>query len=197
MQNPTSLRMRLRTETQDLHEGVEKAVGFGHLSDPQSYRRLLERFYGFYQSFEKQLLQASQPETLRQFYSAERHRTSWLRQDLQNLGASEHELANLPTLQVPPPPNPEAWWGAIYVIEGSSLGGQVLTQKCRSFLPQIAEFHFFNSYGARTGQRWQETVRWIETWPTQGLSEDSVVAGARWTFELMRDWFLEQPPKSN
>jgi heme oxygenase len=78
--------------------------------------------------------------------------------------------------------------GCLYVLEGSTLGGQMLQ---RHFKRQLAlEEHrgltFFTGYGPDTPTRWKQFGAWLE----QGsLDEAVLLATARQTFLSLEGWF--------
>lgn len=46
--------------------------------------------------------------------------------------------------------------GTLYVLEGSTLGGQIIYRSLRSRLPLTEDqLHFFRGYGDRTGEMWR------------------------------------------
>jgi heme oxygenase len=79
--------------------------------------------------------------------------------------------------------------GALYVVEGSTLGGAVLS---RHFAERfgVSRDHglaFFNVYGDRTGEMWQRYLAALVEYDNAGDAE-RVIAAAKATFVSLADW---------
>jgi heme oxygenase len=82
-----------------------------------------------------------------------RSRRGWLQQDLRALGAAP--LAG--PVPVPELATPAAAWGSLYVMEGSALGGQVITRELAAAgLRPGAGASYFHGFGPATGAMWRE-----------------------------------------
>lgn len=85
-----------------------------------------------------------------------------------------------------------AAWGALYVVEGSTLGGQHILRMLRgsSFVERHAlspegGLSYFAGYGDRTGNMWRGFLRALGGAETADPdSRDSIIEGARNTFAL-------------
>lgn len=82
-------------------------------------------------------------------------RVSWLRSDLAFLGIA----ADMPrdAWDAPVPTSPAALAGMLYVVEGSTLGGQVIARQLAASLGvgAVTGATFFNGWGEKTAARWQ------------------------------------------
>ena len=145
----------LRTETAALHRAVEAHLD---LLRPcltlTGYAEILSRFWCVYQPLEAALdpiLAAELPG-----YYPERRRLPSLEADLAWLKVDPAGLRPHP--HVPAIPDLAAALGALYVIEGSTLGGQVISRHLRlQFdLTPTRGASFFSGYGDATGARWRE-----------------------------------------
>jgi heme oxygenase len=78
--------------------------------------------------------------------------------------------------------------GSFYVLEGSTLGGQLITRHLSSadWLPAQG-LRYFNPYGSRTGEMWRSFRRWLES-QAQHHAANDIVAGARATFVVLQKW---------
>lgn len=146
----------LRTNTRPAHDRLEAQLD---LLRPDltlgQYRELLERQHRLYRPLEAQLGQVIPAEWRAALEWPARQKTGLLEADLRALGA------RLPapnrTLRLPPVSGEAAAWGALYVLEGATLGGQIL---CRHLGPRLglrenAGLSFYASYGALVGPRWK------------------------------------------
>ena len=117
-----SLLETLRTGTGLLHVALEQRLPFfSERLDAQWYRRLLQAYYGFYQPMEAALYDSGLiPDG---YESALRVKTPTLVHDLHALGLTDHAVHALPRCpQLPALDTPAACLGALYVLEGATLG---------------------------------------------------------------------------
>jgi len=179
----------LRSETQAHHSALESRIP---LMDPAlslaGYRRLLARFYGYYLPLEARLVAWSKAEARGLDY-AERVKVSELECDLIALGDTAGTIARLPRCAALPALTTEAEaLGCLYVVEGSTLGGQVITRRL------LAEngVAFFNGYGAETGPRWKAFGAWLEERASQLDQDDAIIEGANETFRTLGEWLFAE-----
>ena len=184
---------RLRQETQLLHQQTEQlfyteSLRTGTLSLPQ-YIHLLRTHRLFHQSLESAI--DYQSEYFQEYVPQARLKTPWL-------------LADLAHLNEPLPLSPPAtrilfkdWLavellGAIYVSEGSMLGGTVINRllqqsaSIQSVLPVASRF--YQGYGADTGKQWRRCGEFI----TQHGADhaDAVVTAAERAFSQYQQAFV-------
>jgi len=184
---------QLRSETHAQHSALESRIP---LMDPafslENYRRLLARFYGYYVPLEMRLVAWSRAEA-RGFDYAERVKVPELERDLIALGDTVETIARLPHCTALPRLATEAeGLGCLYVVEGSTLGGQVITrqlQKNFAITPDTGGA-FFAGYGAETGSRWQEFGAMITSQALRLEQDDVIVASANRTFETLDQWLV-------
>lgn len=82
--------------------------------------------------------------------------------------------------------------GAIYVVEGASLGAQVIARAVmqRFGLGRENGAAFFTGDGARTGARWRRVLVWLDERDRGRCVRDAdeIVAGACRTFAALSTW---------
>ena len=118
-----SLHGRLREATRACHAVLEDALGLLRPScGAAHYRALLERFHGFHRTWEPALAGALGNDD----FLHVRRREPLLRADLQALGLLEPDIDALPACAEAAAlcRTPAAALGSLYVLEGSTLGGQ-------------------------------------------------------------------------
>ena len=130
---------RLRDATRPLHDRIEAAMGLPtHAVQKQDYVRFLTTWWGFLVPLEAALLPLHQGSHAPALEWPRRRKTPWLQQDLVALGLSASDVAELPLC--PTLPALQADWargmGCQYVLEGATLGGQVLSRTVREALPE-------------------------------------------------------------
>ena len=182
-----SLHLRLRDATRSVHASVERALPLArHELTREAYRRILSAFLGFYVPTEAELLRMA-----RQSGEVDllvREKAPRLRQDLRALGTSESELAEIPTCpEVPSVEGFDRFLGCLYVLEGATLGGQIIARHLHKHLAIDASSggSFFHAHGAETGAVWRAFVARLER---EEPPFDGAVAAAVETFECLERW---------
>lgn len=183
---PGSLPDRLRRATHDLHGSLESALGL--LSPPIDRTRILtliERFYGFHTVWEPALAAFIDDDS----FLTPRRRAALAAADLVALGLGAAEIDALPRCR-------EAGlfadageaWGSLYVMEGSTLGGKLISRRLaqESWLPAQG-LRYFDPHGDRTGALWRETRDRLARL-TGTPREQSVIDGARTAFQRLAAW---------
>jgi len=186
-----SLRSRLREATAPAHRRLEAALDLS----AANLRRdrliaLLGRFHGFHAGWEPALRRVV-PASI----AGPRLKLSLLQDDLRRLGLDETTLRALPVCADTAVlcASEAAAAGSLYVLEGSTLGGQILQRSLRTHDWYPAEgLRYWNPYGAHTGQRWHETVSYLEARPAR--QGDETVNAAVSTFVLLESWLLAGLP---
>ena len=181
----------LKTATQPYHRLLEQQVNINALSaSALTYRRLLQRFYGFYAPGEAQLARLPWA-TVGFEWSARRHTPS-LASDLQWLGETPASLAALPQCHTGPllADIPRAL-GYLYVVEGATLGGQLISRHLQQHLPVLQEAgcQFFQRYGKQVGPMWRTFSHFVNTYvATHPTAESPMIATACTTFQQLQHW---------
>ena len=118
-----------------------------------------------------------------------RMRTSSLRLDLRVLGNNRPE--ELPLASVPGFHSLCEKFGCLYVLEGSTLGGQLISREIKSELHYTPEngCAYFASYGAEITSMWRKFREAIEAFGSANSgSHDRIVHSAISTFGVFADW---------
>jgi heme oxygenase len=197
--NPTNIHSKLREGTKHLH-GVLEARLSVLLSDTLAlgeYVDIEKKLLGFYRPVESQLLSISgwddAPLNLQ-----ERQKIPFLIEDLLYLDIDLNGIAaipsceNLPTLQTVPQA-----LGCLYVLEGSTLGGTIITRHLNKslHLDERRGCSFFNSYGKEVGPMWRGFLNALSQYTQKHGGEDVVVNSACQTFEAMDQWLAAPLPQ--
>ena len=135
---------------------------------------LLRRFVTVYRPLEVALTQGEPAHSL--IY------TQRLPMLLEGLTALEKEVPSY-DLPVPTLADIPSRIGAFYVIEGSSMGGQLIHRHLITRHPPEA-LGFFIPHGNNTAERWRNFLADIETYLTQPGSLEAARVGAIVTFQL-------------
>jgi heme oxygenase (biliverdin-IX-beta and delta-forming) len=188
-----TLLERLRVETRPAHDRIEQAIDLaGRMGSLAGYRATLERFYGFHVVWEA----AAEPLIADGEFFQPRKKTDLLLRDLRALGASDAAIASLPVCDgLMPLSSPAAAFGSMYVIEGSTLGGAIISKHVERALgvhPEAGSA-YFHSYGPATGRMWTKfRARLLSL--SSATMDDAIVASAQRTFAVMQTWLSEGQP---
>lgn len=147
---------RLRGATRELHETLETRLDVLSRMESLEGRRLLaERFHALHAGMETAL--GPQLEDVPGLDFASRRRTPLLEADLAALGGEAADPVEIAAVGS----RAEAL-GFLYVLEGSSLGGQVIRKRAAARGLDMKGLSFLNPYGERTGEYWKGFLAVLE-----------------------------------
>jgi heme oxygenase (biliverdin-IX-beta and delta-forming) len=196
--SPSSLRFRLREATAEAHRRVEASMALTErCSDRASYSALLADLLGLYAPIEAGLAAVEWGGL--GIDVAQRAKAPWLRADLMALGHSSRDIAALPSAtQLPSILCPADAFGVFYVLEGATLGGQLIL---RQIIPSLgvtenAGARFFASYGADVGERWRSFTAALTAYGDCERRARAIERAALATFDSFLLWIDERAPRS-
>ncbi len=173
---------RLRNETSAVHHRVETRLDLlSPALDIERYGRVLQGMHAAWVPLEAHIAAFCPAEDYNFWQGREQaHR---LAADLESLGITPGP-SFVPGAPLPDVRDRSAWLGALYVVEGSTLGGQVISRHLQQRFGWQEGFghSFFLGYGARTGERWRQVLRALEE---PGLDGNQTVRGAHQTFSYL------------
>jgi heme oxygenase len=155
---------------------------------PDRYVKLLAAFFGFYVPLEDSFAhwEATSPPLGLPII----RRAALLRHDLRAFGSMPEHVptcADLPTFS-----RSGEIAGALYVVEGACLGGQMIARELRQRLGIGRESGaaFFTGDGARTAARWKQVLAWLEARDRNPGERAEMIDGACRTFATFSQWLL-------
>jgi heme oxygenase (biliverdin-IX-beta and delta-forming) len=172
---------RLRAGTADAHRALEARLGL--LDPPLDRARFIAALRGF-QAFH--LAWEPRMEALLgdPAFLAPRRKLALLAADLDRLGAGAASpiMVDMAWLS-----GPSQAWGSLYVMEGSTLGGQVISKALRGadWAPP-GGLRYFNPYGRETAGMWRAFRERIAE-ASLGVDPEAAVSAARRTFAVLAD----------
>jgi heme oxygenase len=184
-----TMHERLRAATRLLHRRVEASIDVQRrFSSKEAYRELLERLLGLHLPLEAALKSLDWPAN--SIDLVQRQKCSWLECDLRHLGHSSETLARIPAFDRLPLVDIETGLGWLYVVEGSTLGGQLLSKAAHTALGVTRErgARFFASYGSQVGSMWQEFLRSLNLIDPHSSYAQRVERGAHDMFLCFEEW---------
>lgn len=190
----TDILTIIRAETREWHLRVERLVPVFHeafsLAD---YRRLLELFYGFYVPFERTVGTVAGLGRMLPDW-AERSKLPWLEEDLLWLGYTKADISRLQVCSLLPPLDSLATaFGALYVTEGSTLGGQLICRRLSQTMGLLPAqgASFFGANGVDTGARWKAFTTSLTGLAT-AHNQTVIVQSAVDTFKMLWLWLSQE-----
>jgi heme oxygenase len=188
---------RLRLETRDQHRKLEHTVDLkSRFESRAEYVDLLQRMLGLHEPLEQALLRLDWSGT--GIEPGERRKSPWLEADLMALGNSAAEIARLPRCaELPVLDTLARGIGCLYVLEGSTLGGDVIARQLATRL-QMGPGNgarFYASYGERLHAMWATFGADADRACNHQAACDEARDAARDTFECFERWFGRAPPE--
>lgn len=176
---------RLKEETRVQHEEVEAAVDvMNQMFDIADYRRLLSKFWTFYAAYEPEI----PLEVLKDagFDYSERAKLPLLEADAKSLGLEREDAS----LVLPDISSAAKAFGSLYVVEGSTLGGQVISRHLKQHLGIESDNGgaFYAGYGQSTGAMWKAFGASLTRFSETNDADDEIVEAARATFACITSW---------
>jgi heme oxygenase (biliverdin-IX-beta and delta-forming) len=176
----------LKHGTATAHLELEKKM-IPHLKKITStthYIRLLDYLHSYYDLLEQQL----QPWMLHDQRKPDAER---IRFDLNQLQPG-YVIKSRENVIVPRVDSYERALGVLYVLEGSTLGGQIITGMLTKQLgtSDAAIFTYYNPYGDGTSNHWQAFKDRLNQ-PLTDTQRQQVTAAANETFETLKRWISD------
>ena len=181
---------KLKGETHANHMMLQDHSAFNGLTgkapDKKQYAWLLQKFWGLHKPLEEKLGERSEWNHL-SFNFDERRKVNLLQKDVQALDAWGNDLPVCKSL-----PKIETFddaLGCMYVLEGSTLGGAVISRNLEKTLGIKSENGglYYNCYGAgkELGEKFKQMAEFIGR---NHKDADRVVRSANETFIAINNW---------
>lgn len=178
---------QLKSTTQQSHQALE---GFlipviKNVSTVAAYVRLLKMFYGYYKPVEEAIDVFPVSHDLPDY--DQRRKADLIMNDLKTL----NEETVIPLCSaIPVLGTIEEAFGAMYVLEGSTLGGLIITKILQRNLqlPGTNGFTFFSGYGKDTGRKWAFFKEVLDTYCSDTDKYNRISFTANDTFIQLKKW---------
>lgn len=181
------LSERLKEETKQAHIEVETLIipRIKNLESNKAYKDLLHIFYGYFKPVEEKIAFYITNNTLPDLH--ERRKADIILKDMKHLVSDEQlQLCN----ELPGINSTASALGALYVLEGSTLGGQYISKMITDRIPVSPEegVQFFTGYGPDTFTKWNVFKDHLNQFSGQETVEDEIIQAANETFIKFRNW---------
>ncbi|MBL1407255.1 biliverdin-producing heme oxygenase [Sphingobacterium faecale] len=171
--------IKIKEATKQAHQELEKTVvlQLKAVRNQSDYAEVLKNFYAYFQAVEKAIAPFIDKDSLPDI--AERRNSSYIREDIEELGS---DTSTLPTAIPPVITNLQQAFGALYVLEGSIMGGPYIVQMLQKY-GMTKGFHFFSGYGADSSKMWAAFTAVLNRVPKTEEEESTMVETANETFQ--------------
>jgi heme oxygenase len=185
-----SFHQRLKTLTHPFHDELEATELAKSLANAtielDDYANYLHKMHQLHNEIEKKL-QSFKEFSHYSIDTSKRSRSDFLKKDLKSLNANNKEVSSF---------NLEIEWsfpvaiGVMYVLEGSTMGGQILKERLKKLPVENAHTitNYFDGYGAQTMKLWQEYSLFLEKYVQENPHDSSkIILGACAMFLKMQE----------
>lgn len=177
----------LKEATRIPHAELEKSMVdmLRQTTTPGAYADLLRLFYGFYKPVER-LIDRFVDRNYLPDYDSRRKSAAIINDLAQFQDAYADKLSNhLPVIT-----NSYQAFGALYVLEGSTLGGRIICNMLKKNLGTDAPhaFSFFEGYGEATGKMWTTFKTKLDNYTADEDRKAEIIDAATATFVNFKKW---------
>jgi len=178
----------IKEATLENHQQVEKVLvtRMKAMRSMNDYTALLQMFYGYFGGLEKMIKPYITSNILADHN--DRRKTEALVNDLETLNAGVPTTAN--ETDLPVITNYLQAFGALYVIEGSTLGGKIISQMMQKHLHFNGNegLSFFEGYGDDTMPMWENFKQALNNVVKNDDDASIVLKSANDTFARFKAW---------
>lgn len=155
----------------------------------EEYISILKKFYGYFYPLEKMLDTFPQLQTYLPDYPA-RRKADLICQDLLNIAPASAAQPLALCSNLPAVTNTSQAFGCLYVMEGSTLGGQMIARTIKEVLniDSNSGVSFFNGYGKETGSKWKLFQQALVSFSNDFSTNHVIIAAANETFSKFEKW---------
>ena len=199
---------QLKESTQPSHQALEKKMVsmIRKIHTRQDYVKFLKLMYGYYSALEKRV-----QEYVSELEIGKRRKAERLLEDISYFESmttsgesSSRDSRTTASFEesLPQGTLPDASWnelpairshaealGAMYVMEGSTMGGKIIARMIegQAGISGPSGFSFFNGYGEETGRMWEEFKVFLNR-PLDEMEKLNMILTANRTFITFYNW---------
>ncbi len=186
---------KLRSATRPAHAQLDQQFFpvIQQVKDHEAYVKVLVTFYGFYKPMYVKLDRFLSKVALPLY--DERRKPSWLLNDI-ILFTDHYDLMYCE--ETPAIRNLYEALGAYYVLEGATMGGEIISKKIVAGLHRNSDtgFSFFNAYGTDNPVMWRKFLSFLENTAFTAEEEAGIIGAAEKTFTAFKHWINLQHERS-
>lgn len=182
------LSERIKEETRQAHQQLEKSViaELKQIRSEKDYAELLKKFYLYFSSLENVIVPFVTTDVLSDY--TDRRNSSYLKKDIQELGFDVNVdlQAAVPSIN-----NSLEAMAALYVMEGSIMGGSIIVQILAKHGIEKG-VSFFSGYGPATGTMWAGFTNALNAQANSEQEQNTAINIANETFSRFGDVFEKE-----
>lgn len=168
----------LKTNTAQYHDEIEaklesKRLFDGSFTQDHYYKMLLVN-HQFIKAYEGEIHALLNENDLNLLFEINFNKLVLIEKDLLELNLNPYTITSIQPLE-----NRAEALGALYVIEGSMLGGMVIAKQLKKY-PDLDKvgFHYFGHYGSHIGPIWKAFVAYMNEQLISEEEKQSALVGA-------------------
>lgn len=177
----------IKEHTKEAHQTLEVIVikQLKAIRSEEDYANILKKFYIYFSSVEYAIQSYIEGDVLPDY--AQRRNSTHIRADIETLGG---EVEVNRTAIVPLIRNAREALSALYVLEGSIMGGPYIVQMLKKY--GITQgFSFFSGYGDESAKMWEKFVNVLNTVGSDPITFPDSANTANQTFSRFQDMLIE------
>lgn len=182
------ISLQLKEQTKQAHQSLEKVIiqQIKKIHTEKEYQQLLKLFYGFYQPLEHHIDQFIDDNNLPGY--TKRRKAESILIDLKEIhGNTDLSLCD----DLPLVDSVGKALGAMYVLEGATLGGSIIAKMLngQASIP-YEQLSFFMSYKDNSMTMWKEFTNILNSYAEKENVGREMIVSAKTTFEKFENWAL-------
>ncbi len=194
-QAATDFLQELRNRTEPFHNSIEQLPISSSLLSKEvtlrNYRDYIIMLYPFVKEVEASIY----PQVQHVVADLEgRKKAALLFSDLQSLGIQPQEIDTFDDAFVKQNQTVAAALGCMYVLEGSTLGGQLISRHLEKALGErvTGSLSYLKAYTTKTGSMWKNFLNtFCESTVRNGHQAEAITSSIK-TFQLLEKWMIKQ-----
>jgi len=168
----------LKKETLQYHDEIEAKLESKRLFDgtftQENYYKMLLVNHQFIKAYEGEIFKLLNESDKLILNRINLNKLALIEKDLTELNLTPNEITPINSLE-----NREEALGALYVIEGSMLGGMVIAKQLKKYPDlEFSNFNYFGHYGNDIGPIWKEFVAYLNQEIIDIEAQDATLKGA-------------------
>lgn len=178
----------LKASSKKDHDSIESKVDLIKLvASREHFIKLLQGMYGYYYNIELALHQFENEFQRLGINLNQRLKCNLLIEDLKHFNLNDQEISSILLCD-----KIQEAMGVLYVLEGSTMGGQIIYKKLLQenvISANSTGANFFRPYGQDTMPMWMEFKKSLNH--LSDHNEDAILVKVRETFNTMEDWLVK------
>ncbi|RZK39428.1 MAG: hypothetical protein EOO90_18755 [Pedobacter sp.] len=180
------LHEKLKAETAQAHNDLEQAMFVNDIMKKtltqDQYQDLLAANYLTHLFYERAIFKALSPQIADQLDLTSRDKIAALEEDIEQAGLQQSSLQTLISESIEPIQDSAFALGAMYVLEGATLGGSVIVKqlKLNPNFKETQTFGYYGCYGDKLIPNWQQFLSVLNALPED--QHKQALAGALFMF---------------